>query len=1591
MKHFKLLLALVVSMFTLNISAQDASAVGEGQFFLYNVGNGAYLTGANNWGTRASVDAHGLYCTLTGSDNTFYINTGSAVYLGDDGYVDKATNDANYTAWVFTPVKGLENTYTINTVKSGKYLVYDGSGSTCSMVEATPTDANGYWKLYTRDALLNALDLTAATETNPIDVTFLMGSSNFVRVSDGFLNNPGAVTNSSVGAWSVTTSGNNAVVSGPSSSSQLNTGCEFWNNTFDINQTITVPNGKYIVAFDGFGSTNTRIYGNEVETAFTKTGAVNSHNFANALLNIGDYSDNRSDVINVSGGSLKFGVKRSTNAGAEWTVIDNARLYFLGQVDLTDLINGYHNALQKAQDLQSERMSAESLAGLQSAATTYASVDETNEEALTTATSALNDAIAAANASIANYQGVAAYLAKMGGVLDLTNVYTAESYATYFSDIESRYNNGTLTDADAQYTANSAWNSGWKSANFIDDILLSAWTIGGNAPSYETGLYINTWSTEGNTDGSGMTTPFFEYFGGEGGSIGTTTIQATVPGLDNTSNYMVSALVRVRATNSNDAPTVDGVTFQVGDGNAVNASDGRKSTSEPRMYYKTVVAYGKPDASGNLTITFNVNANNMIHWLSFKNVKYEVVEVTQDMINELYASIKTPHNVKLDAAVASTKAAVEASKNTDDYTAFVEAVSAVNSSADEYAKVKTALDEAEAIYATLIGLPATEDALYQVIMNGDGETPGAIYAYQNGLIESVPQIGTTTQALAYIEQGIRRIAIKQQGEGADVSRGFDNLSCTAGVAPWTISAGNTGYGPVFNTWSTENDPSGMKTPFLQCWRGGGDNAGLEDVTVAYTCGAQTLGGQSVTLYPNSVYEVSGSIRALMEYGTFGTDHVTGLSIYAGDFEQVLDEADEATEGDYNGHPDLYGTFKVKGATDANGNLTFGIKANGTTTNWFAFKNFKITYVSDDPTDLYEDLYKKALATAQETIAAEEYANVAGAEEATLQAAIDNDPNVPETTNYKDGYDQLVAATEAFTAAKAEWDDLAAAIEEATTANATYNDAALATEISTAQTIQGAESATKSDASEEAAKLRAAIETAKQLYIAKEKYYNLYTYIQSSCVDTEDDVYTDVDGALATLQTAMTDTKAVVDPATTIEAVNAEYEKLRAAGVTFVNAVDIHMDKYFDVTWVMTNPDFNTTGEDLRWYNRTDCADIDGWIFSNSGSNYVRNAWNNCEAYECDFDIHQTITGMPVGFYELHVSAFQRRGSSAAVYEAYTNNYEGDYANRKVSSVIYLNEEETTIKSICDEHSETQIYTGSSTFGQEGDSQPATGFFIPNGMDGANAWFAHGYYDNKVYVEVPDGNLTVGFKSGEDGYQSGDWTIFDNFRLFFYGSSLTIEMSENENTNLLAMDNQHVKLTRTITASTSSQKNYNTLTLPFDVTAEKLADAFGSDVQVYAYDGDENNSVKFSKATTITANTPVLLTTSTASTEDPYIFQNVDIKATAGGAVAKGTDIDFVGTYAASTSLVGKYFISGNNIYEGTDATKPMKGTRAYFTANSGAVNALSLNIDGETITAIQGIDGTITPKAIYNLQGQKVNNPVKGGIYIIDGKKTLVK
>ncbi len=328
----KLLLFAVAFLCSVGVWAQTwtASAVGAGDFFLYNVGAEKFLTGGHLWGTHASLDEHGLYCTLTASSGAYTIKTGNNKYLGSDAHVDNGTS-AN---WTFAAVPGQTNTYTIYNSSFGGYLVATDGSTDLSKSNSSPSNNFGYWKLASREAMQNAVNLRIADEDHPVDMTFLLKSVNFVRGTDGWLDhsNTSSPTSGSVsGGWAYEANQGNFVFCGPNAETQTNTGCEMWNNTFDINQTVDVPNGKYYVTCDGFGSSNTRIYAGEVESAFTKTGNVDGHTFSQAMLNIGSYKEGgKSGVVTVKNGSLKVGVKRSTNAGSEWTVIDNFRLYSIG-------------------------------------------------------------------------------------------------------------------------------------------------------------------------------------------------------------------------------------------------------------------------------------------------------------------------------------------------------------------------------------------------------------------------------------------------------------------------------------------------------------------------------------------------------------------------------------------------------------------------------------------------------------------------------------------------------------------------------------------------------------------------------------------------------------------------------------------------------------------------------------------------------------------------------------------------------------------------------------------------------------------------------------------------------------------------------------------------------------------------------------------------------------------------------------------------------------------------------------------------------------------------------------------------------------
>jgi hypothetical protein len=211
--------------------------------------------------------------------------------------------------------------------------------------------------------------------------------------------------------------------------------------------------------------------------------------------------------------------------------------------------------------------------------------------------------------------------------------------------------------------------------------------------------------------------------------------------------------------------------------------------------------------------------------------------------------------------------------------------------------------------------------------------------------------------------------------------------------------------------------------------------------------------------------------------------------------------------------------------------------------------------------------------------------------------------------------------------------------------------------------------------------------------------------------------------------------------------------------------------------------------------------------------------------------------------------------------------------------------------------------------------------------------------------------------------------------------------------------------------------WSTICLPFAMTAEQIASAFGSEVTVelgdfkgYTVTKDTNDEVvgitiNFDEATAIEANHPYIIKVSAPVTE--FSVDGVTIAPSDNPRVSFGTinkPADFVGTYVAdfdffSDALSGKpLFLSGNKIYYATENTQHMMAFRAYFdfddvlsdvgTASSRVT--MSFNDEATGITEHNAhLDGAESDRT-YTLQGLPVSTPRKG-LYIREGKKVIIK
>lgn len=205
--------------------------------------------------------------------------------------------------------------------------------------------------------------------------------------------------------------------------------------------------------------------------------------------------------------------------------------------------------------------------------------------------------------------------------------------------------------------------------------------------------------------------------------------------------------------------------------------------------------------------------------------------------------------------------------------------------------------------------------------------------------------------------------------------------------------------------------------------------------------------------------------------------------------------------------------------------------------------------------------------------------------------------------------------------------------------------------------------------------------------------------------------------------------------------------------------------------------------------------------------------------------------------------------------------------------------------------------------------------------------------------------------------------------------------------------------------------WNTICLPFDVSAEQATAAFGDNVKIAALDRNSTGTtLSFNSVKAITASVPYLIKPSIASPADGYNFKGVTIKDDGKGNVVTPEPVmteglfGLVGIYNKvdvneaikntlfSGDCYAAFLGAGDKIYKaGTGMTK---GFRAYFAIfNEASASALRVVIDG-TATSIKNIDSEVVESnaPVYNLQGQRVNgNNLTPGIYVKAGKKFVVK
>ena len=982
-----------------------------------------------------------------------------------------------------------------------------------------------------------------------------------------------------------------------------------------------------------------------------------------------------------------------------------------------------------------------------------------------------------------------------------------------------------------------------------------------------------------------------------------------------------------------------------------------------------------------LTVTAGKTAEGSANWIHFDNFKLYFCGDVAKALTTLVGMLSS-YEEKLPAAAYSTLATNVNAYNksysdVDELLAAIEAVQALYDEADE-------LVEAIAAYNTALAAAKAVDQTQTM-------APSILTALQNA-ISTYETVDETSQS----DLEAATAALNAATAAANTS-----IASYAIIANRTVPTNSTdgwsdtGTGSEFrvNTWSVEgnSDGSSMTTPFVQTWI-------YRDNKLKVGTASYTLEG----LEPGEVYYAQALVRA---YNEGSSDAPNGPNFFINDVETDMTQA--GTTFTYNGMSGIYATLGGAATVGSDGKITLGVKiASDANYNWVAFKNVSIQSMDDAlkaavaeakaleekvPASVYAKVnevveandqkwstatdYETAIGNITNAVVAgtkfvEPYANFNAVKE-QAQALLDESSSSEGRDELEDAYNTQIAAVENVS----DWTDDDVEII-ATATNALYAAIQLFLHpdyltMEGTYYVEHVETSTYMAAGHDWGTRGIVNNTGLDLTLTAnaDRTVNFDTQVSNGGNNhfLGANLYMDSAAKGWIIEMAADDTYTIstigdegtqyigVDENDNLVLTSEPTEWRFIDAATRIEELEAASSDYgMDATFLLKDPNFNRNDKRVdAWTVSEDCNNE---TLTLSGGNDL----NNCAgSLNSTFDIYQTVSGAPAGVYELTAQGFYRQ----------------DGEDTEAIPYFYANGEKAELSA------------------QEGSESD---------MSGASASFTKGLYTiEPIKFHVgEDGVLTVGIKNETAVNQ---WIVFDNFQLTYYGSLITLDEKEDNTAALDELDGQTVNVTLTRTLQTGG---YNSFAVPFDISAETLADmgiTAVKELESSSYDKENGTlTLNFETATSIEAGKPYLVKVS-SNVVNPT-FYGVTISNTAESIVTD--NVDFIPTLG-STTFSGSdneknflYIGEGNKLYNPASLSNGMKGFRAYFYVKnigteSAKVRAFNLDFgDGETtgIIELRSEEAGANGEGFYDLMGRSIQGqPTQKGVYIKNGKKVIVK